>query len=72
MIFSIYNNAEGETALYTYTKDVSVNNGILTVVIGEGYGRIPKEVFTQNNQLYIGVKIGENTEMRPRQRINSE
>ena len=81
MTFFIYDQAEGGVALYKQQKQVTVSNGLFSAFIGEESGEygpeeilvngLPKEIFTENSFLYIGVKVKGNMEMKPRQGIAS-
>ncbi|MEI6209642.1 MAG: hypothetical protein WCP20_22900 [Desulfuromonadales bacterium] len=67
--FTIYDVASGGTALWTETQNVVITNGILNVELGS-VAVIPDSLFNSDNR-YIGIKIGTDSEMTPRQRITS-
>ncbi len=72
MQFRLYNVANGGTPLYQ-TGACSITpdqDGIFNVIIGSDCGfEIPNSVFTENTSIYLGVTIGADSEMIPRQPI---
>jgi len=73
--FSIYDVSTGGTALWTEkwdatTSQVTTANGIFNVVLGV-YTSIPATFFAEHPVSYLGVKVGTDSEMLPRQRIVS-
>lgn len=70
MIFSIYDDSTDGTALWTETHDsVKVEKGIFSVLLGS-VNEIPDSVF-DGNVRYLGVTVGEDSEMTPRKAIVS-
>ena len=68
--FTIYNASTGGTALWTETQSsVSVNNGLFTVILGSVTPQ-SSSVFSGSTR-YLGVKVGTDAEMTPRQKLNS-
>jgi len=67
--FSLYNVATNGTALWTEAQTVPVSNGVFNVQLG-AVQALPPVVFAENN-LYLGIKVGADSEMTPRQRITS-
>jgi hypothetical protein len=67
MVFSIYNSASGGTALWTETQSVSVNNGIYNVNLGD----VNPISLPFDTQYYLGVRVGSDGEMTPRQILTS-
>ena len=81
MIFTIYEAESGGTSQWTETQSsVTVNKGIFSVILGSGADGNPETtgdnnpispyVFYDSNR-WIGVKVGTDSEMTPRQRLTS-
>jgi hypothetical protein len=70
IVFSIYAAASGGSALWTETHGVVVvDEGLFNVLLGaEGSPLSPTDL---NGERYLGIKVGSDPEMRPRQRIAS-
>ncbi|MGB9882963.1 MAG: site-specific integrase, partial [Microgenomates group bacterium] len=80
--FKLYNVSTGGTALYD-TGACSITpdqDGIFNVLIGgSGYSptppqqvcgtEIPNSIFTENTNVYLGITVGSDSEMTPRQQI---
>jgi intein/homing endonuclease len=70
--FKLYNVSTGGTPLYTagpcsITPD---QDGIFSTLIGQSCGsEIPNSIFTENPNVYLGVTVGADSEMTPRQPI---
>ncbi len=70
MVFSIYADITGGTALWTKTQDsVKVEYGIFSVLLGS-VNSIPDSVF-DGNVRYLGTKISDDNEMTPRRAMMS-
>lgn len=70
MTFAIYGVSTGGTVLWMETQSsVSVASGIFTVTLGS-VTPIPSTVFS-NTDLYLGIKVGADAEMTPRQKLHS-
>ncbi|MCD6385310.1 proprotein convertase P-domain-containing protein [Candidatus Sumerlaeota bacterium] len=70
IVFTIYDAATGGNVIWTEThSDVNINNGSLNVLLGS-VTPIPLTTF-HNPARWLGVKIGSDPEMTPRQRIVS-
>ncbi|MFA6054980.1 MAG: hypothetical protein WC769_06360 [Thermodesulfovibrionales bacterium] len=67
MVFSIYSLASGGTALWTETQSLSVNNGIYNVNLGD----VNPISLPFDTQYYLGVRVGSDGEMIPRQTLTS-
>jgi len=66
--FSIYDVSTGGTALWVEIHtSVSVDDGLFSVVLGS----INSLNLTFNKDYWLGIKVGSDTEMTPRQRITS-
>jgi microcystin-dependent protein len=79
MEFRIYNQASGGAALWTEkwdttTSQVPVVNGTFNVMLGaidKVNNPIPASFFAQYPTTYLGIKVGNDSEMLPRQMITS-
>lgn len=66
MTFRLYETAEGGTALWMESKDVAINNGLLTTALGDTE---PLPEILDGRTLWLGVKVGADAEAAPRQLI---
>ncbi|MBI4847050.1 MAG: hypothetical protein HY808_00530 [Nitrospirae bacterium] len=79
MEFRIYNAASGGVVLYTEkwdttTSQVPVVNGTFNVMLGaidKVNNPIPANFFQDNPETFLGIKVGNDSEMLPRQKITS-
>ena len=70
MVFSIYADSTGGTALWTETQTpVDVQYGVFSVLLGS-LNPIPDSVF-DGDVRYLSVKVGDDSEMTPRKTIVS-
>ncbi len=69
MTFSLYSTSSGTTSLWTETQNTTVTNGVFNAVLGT-INAIPSSVFA-NDQLWLGIKVGTDPEMTPRQQLAS-
>jgi len=68
--FRFYAAASGGTALWTEShSNVTVNNGLFRVMLGS-VTAIPSTVWS-NNTIYVGVQVGSEAEMTPREQIGA-
>ncbi|MCA9598089.1 MAG: collagen-like protein [Myxococcales bacterium] len=67
--FAVYSAASGGTALWTETQNVTLDDGFFSARLGEATA-IPNTVFDGSTR-YLGVKVGADAEMTPRQTIVS-
>jgi len=74
MVFNLYQNNTGG-AVWTETWDgaskVQVTNGLLNVLLGSMNTGTLGSVFQSNDNLYLGITVGADSEMSPRQRVAS-
>ena len=63
MVFNLYDAATGGTPLQTKTYNVTVTNGLFSQVLEFGNGYFTGEA------RYLGIQVGTDTEMTPRQAI---
>ena len=74
MVFALYDVPEGGEPLwigdYTEENAVPVDNGSFHVMLGSGDGNALTETFTDDTY-YLGLTIGEDSEMLPRERIGA-
>lgn len=70
MVFAIYAASSGGSALYTETQpSVTVTNGLFNVQIGS-VTTIPGDLFAGGTK-FLGIKVGADAEMTPRQAVAS-
>jgi hypothetical protein len=67
--FSLYAASSGGSAIWTETQNVIVDDGYFSAVLGDGTA-LDSSVFNGSTR-YLGVKIGSDAEMTPRQEITS-
>ncbi|MBP7868046.1 MAG: tail fiber protein [Acidobacteria bacterium] len=67
--FSLYNVLSGGTALWSEVQTLPVTNGVFSAQLGIVQA-LSSFVFKQD-ELYLGIKIGADSEMTPRQRITT-
>jgi len=75
VVFSIYAAPAGGTALWTErwdttTTQITVISGVFNVMLGY-YTPLPPTFFADNPTTYLGIKVGTDSEMTPRQQITS-
>jgi microcystin-dependent protein len=68
IVFKLYNVVSGGTALWTETKTVTVTNGNFSVVLGS---TTPLTADKFTGDTWIGIKVGTDAEMAPRQKLTS-
>ena len=65
VMLRIYASAGGGTALYAETQSVLFEQGHFTVYVGQNaQPALPLALFRDHSALYLGVKIGDDTEVR--------
>jgi hypothetical protein len=69
MVFSLYTTATGGTATWTETHNVTLDSGYFVVTLGDTTA-LTKALFT-GNPLYLGIKVGSDAEMVPREELVS-
>jgi hypothetical protein len=67
MTFRLYESASGGNELWTETKDVAVQDGVFSTILGDKTS-LDQKVF-DGRELWLGVKVGADTEATPRQRV---
>jgi hypothetical protein len=75
VVFNIYDVSTGGTALWTETWNntttpVTTIKGNFSVLLG-AHNPIPTSFFNDHSATYLGIKVGNDSEMLPRQRIAS-
>ncbi len=68
--FSIYSVPSSGSALWTEAQSVTVTKGLFNVILGS-VTPIPNSIFDSYVDTYLGVQVGADAEMTPRQRISS-
>ncbi len=74
VVLSLYNDALGGKQVYSSgvcTVTPNMQGAFQTTIGGACGSPIREDVFTTNPQLYLGIKIGNDTEMQPRTPISS-
>ena len=66
--FKIYDVASGGTAVWTETQDVTITEGRFSVVLGSDN---PLDANMFGGETYLGISVGNNAEMVPRQKLTS-
>jgi hypothetical protein len=69
IVFTIYDAATGGASLWTETQNVTLDDGYFSARLGE-VTAIPSTVFSGATR-YLGVKVGTDAEMTPRQTLVS-
>ena len=67
--FSIYNTPSGGTPLWSESLNVQIDDGLFTALLGKSTPLTPGLV--NGSPLYLGVKVGADVEMGPRQELTS-
>lgn len=70
MIFIIYDAPTGGAELWSVSQTVTVTKGIYNVILDLGYDLPPPPEFFDRD-LYLGVTVGTDAEMTPRQKFTS-
>ena len=68
MTFAIYTEAAGGEAVWSETQTVAVTDGLFNVLLGTVNPLTP-DYFSAHPAAFFGVRVGESSEMVPRQRI---
>ncbi|MCX6356256.1 MAG: hypothetical protein NTZ78_15355 [Candidatus Aureabacteria bacterium] len=74
MVFNLYQNNTGGvvwTETWDSTSKVQVTNGLFNVLLGSINTATLGSVFQSNDNLYLGITVGTDSEMSPRQRVAS-
>jgi hypothetical protein len=69
-VFAIYDTPTAGTALWSETQTITIDQGFFSARIGEKTA-FPANLFDASKTLYLGVKVGDDAEMAPRQTITS-
>ena len=69
VLFSIYNSAEGGSALWSETRIVTASEGYFSVLLGENTA-LPLDIFN-GSEKYLALIVGSDSEMSPRKRLVS-
>ncbi len=71
IVFSLYSSETGtDSQVWTEQQDVTVSSGSFNAVLGSSITPIPPGVF-DHSEVWLGIKVGGDAEMTPRQRITS-
>lgn len=69
--FSLYTTAAAGTAVWTETQSITPDNGYFSAKLGEGTAFTANIFDGSQGALYLGIKIGTDAEMAPRQELTS-
>jgi YVTN family beta-propeller protein len=69
VVFSLYTSSSGGSALWSETRSVTPVNGIYSAQLGS-VTPFPANLFA-NDTLWLGVKVGSDVEMTPRQQMTT-
>lgn len=67
VVFTLYADSTAAGVLWTETRNITVNNGLFNVVLGQGTP-FPVGFFSFGTEFFLGIKVGADPEMTPRQR----
>jgi Collagen triple helix repeat (20 copies) len=70
VVFRLYSQASGGTALYIEMQSVDVVDGLFSTAIGQ-VTPLPQSLFDSQGTLYLGVTLGTDQEAQPRTRLVS-
>ena len=70
VVFSLYSVSSGGTNVWTETDSVTTKAGIFQVALGANTP-LPDNVYFNSDSLYLGIKVGADTEMTPRIRFTA-
>lgn len=68
--FSLYTRASGGAAVWSESQQVTVTDGIFNLLLGS-QNPLEPDYFSAYPETYLGVKVGSESEMTPRQAITS-
>ena len=72
MTFSLYDSESSGIPLYTEIHTVTVQNGLFDVQLNaEAIAPVAQGIIVNGGETYVGVTVGDDAEMTPRQRIGS-
>lgn len=77
IVFRMYTASSGGSVLWTGTytaangNAVTVTNGVFSVLLGSGTGNSLSSVDFNQDTLYVGITVGSDSEMTPRQRVGA-
>lgn len=66
--FSIYDEPDAGTRLWQESQTAQTSGGLFSVLLGHGE-QIDPSLFAANPETYLGIKVGENSELTPRLRL---
>jgi hypothetical protein len=75
-VFSLYDSPEDGELLYAETATVEVEHAVFTHYLGSGSGLDPEKpldlgLFRDRGAVYLGIKVGDDEEARPRLLLGS-
>jgi site-specific recombinase XerD len=67
--FAIYNSATGKGSLWEEIQEITPNqDGYFSTLLGKR-SSLSQHLFTNNPNLYVGITVGTNAELQPRQQL---
>jgi hypothetical protein len=69
VVFSIYNVASGGANLWTETQTVTSSKGLFNAILGTVNSLSNLAVANYGSDLWVGIKVGTDAEMTPRQQL---
>jgi len=70
VLFTIYDAPTGGSSLWSQSYSVTTSNGLFTVLLGDGPTPITAGTFDDSSR-YLGIQVGADPEMSPRQPLAS-
>ncbi len=67
----LYTTQESDEAIWEDTQSITVDGGFLDLVVGGTENPLDANVFGEDGEAWLGIKIGEDPEMVPRQKITA-
>jgi len=71
IVFSVYAAAKGGTALWTESQSITLDDGYFSAQLGSGKDTPIPDTLFDGTVLYLGVTVGADDEMTPREAITS-
>ena len=69
MIFALYDASTDGTQLWSETRDVYVENGVYTVILGQTGNELTQSHFS--GAVFLGITVGTDAEMTPRVEVTA-
>ena len=66
--FGIYDEVDANASIWSESQRVELDDGLFTAVLGIAE-RMPPDIFAENSNLWMGVRVANNPELKPRTRL---